>query len=142
MVLDEQKMQCITYLLAGEQITDIAKLINCSRTSIYNWLEDEDFKAEMDRRVHEMSSAGNKKILADVTTYIDKLKLLALKGKSEKVQLAAAEYLLDRIYGRPTSKVDIDDNDNKDKDNINLDTINEAMDEVDNNVISLKPNKA
>lgn len=128
MILDEQKMQCITYLLQGQQITDIAKLINCSRTSIYNWLEDGDFIAEMDRRERELSNAGNKKILADVNTYVDKLKLLALKGHSEKVQLNATEYLLDRIYGRPTTKAEISD-ERKDKDKIDDDVINKVLDD-------------
>lgn len=129
MVIDEQKSQCITYLLQGQQITDIAKLINCSRTSIYNWLDDEDFKAEVVRREREMASAGNKKILADVQTYVDKLKLLALKGNSEKVQLDATEYLLDRIYGRPTTKAEISEDRNKDKDNIDDDVINKVLDD-------------
>lgn len=128
MILDEQKMQCITYLLQGQQITDIAKLINCSRTSIYNWLEDPDFMAEVGRREHEMASAGNKKILADVQTYVDKLKLLALKGKSEKVQLEATEYLLDRIYGRPTTKAEISD-ERKDKGSVDDDVIDSILNE-------------
>lgn len=108
MILDEQKEQCITYLLQGYTISDVARLINCSRQAIYNWLDNEEFKAELDKRRQEIVKAGNQKIVKDLDLYINKIKLLATKAKSEKVQLDAAIYLLDRIYGTPRSKVDID----------------------------------
>lgn len=129
MIVDEQKNQCITYLLKGEKITDIAKLIDCSRTAIYDWLRNPDFMAEVHKREQEMKTAGNKKILSDVETYIDKLKLLATKSNSQKVQLAATEYLLDRIYGRPTTKQEILEDRNKDKDDIDDDVINKVLNE-------------
>jgi predicted transcriptional regulator len=108
MILDERKEQAITYLLAGYTISDTARLLNASRQTIYNWLEDDEFKAELDRRRQEIVKAGNQKIVKDLDLYINKIKLLATKAKSEKVQLDAAIYLLDRIYGTPRSKVDID----------------------------------
>ncbi|SFQ23053.1 IS630 transposase-related protein [Caldicoprobacter faecalis] len=108
MILDERKEQAITYLLAGYTISDVARLINASRQTIYNWLEDEEFRAELDKRRQEIVKAGNQKIVKDLDLYINKIKLLATKAKSEKVQLDAAIYLLDRVYGTPRSKVDID----------------------------------
>ncbi|MBS5824628.1 MAG: helix-turn-helix domain-containing protein [Clostridium argentinense] len=86
MILDEKKMQCIDYIIEGYTITQVSKLCNCSRQAIYDWLKDGDFKNELNKRTQEMSVAGNKKIVADVDKYINKLKLLALEGKSEKIQ--------------------------------------------------------
>lgn len=122
MILDEKKIQCIDYIIEGYTITQISKLCNCSRQAIYDWLKDNDFKSELDKRTQEMSVAGNKKIVADVDKYINKLKLLALEGKSEKTQIEALTYLLNRIYGTPTSKVaDVTENKDKNENNINLD---------------------
>lgn len=132
MVIDKQKVECIDYLIAGYTITDTAKLLNICRQSIYNWLADKDFKAELDKRIQELSVAGNNKILADVITYVDRLKLLATKSKSEKVQLDALTYLLDRVYGKPTSNLNVNDNED-DKDNVDKDILDEILDSTADN---------
>lgn len=117
MIIDDQKEQCLDMLLKGFTITETAKFLDISRQSIYNWLGDEVFNTELDKRVQELSIAGNKKILSDINAYINKIKELSIKGKSEKVQLEATTYLLDRIYGRPSTKVEVNE-DKKDKENI------------------------
>lgn len=42
-------------LICGYSITDIAKKINVSRTTIYNWLNDFTFNAELNKLKNELN---------------------------------------------------------------------------------------
>lgn len=97
----------ITMLITGENITDIAKRLNVTRNTIYAWMNKDNVKAELDRRKQELARQGNQIILKDITTYIDNIKDLARDKSDKRVCLAANQYLLNRIYGNPTSNVDI-----------------------------------
>lgn len=101
---DQEKL--ITMLIEGHKITDIAKKIGVSRQTIYSWKDNAEVKAEMDRRKQELANQGNQLILKDITTYIDNIKDLANDKSDKRVCLAANQYLLNRIYGNPTSVIE------------------------------------
>lgn len=106
----------ITLLIEGERITDIAKKLDKARSTIYEWIKLDIVKAEMDRRKQELANQGNNYILRDLYTYIDNIKALANDKSDKRVCLAANRYLIDRIYGSPTSTIDI--NNSEDADNM------------------------
>ena len=58
MVLSEKHLKCIELMIKGENITDIAKILPSSRTAIYNWLDDKDFKVELDRQIQLIKTEG------------------------------------------------------------------------------------
>lgn len=130
-MLDEVKEKAITYLLKGEAITDVAKLVGKSRQAIYNWLDDEEFKAELDRRRQEIVTKGNAILLAELNSSIERIKRIAVKSKSEKVKLDANTYLIDRILGKTTTKIENANND-KDEDKVSRDILDEELKEFDN----------
>ncbi|SKA99393.1 Helix-turn-helix of insertion element transposase [Caloramator quimbayensis] len=129
-MLDERKEKAITLILSGEAITDVAKLVGVYRSTIYNWLEDEEFKAELDRRRQEIVKQGNALILAELKTYVMELRKMAVKGKSERNRLDALQYLIDRVLGKTTTKVEQIVTEDKDK--VNDDILENEFKEVDN----------
>lgn len=128
-MIDERKEMAITNLLKGEQITDVAKLVGVCRQTIYDWLENEEFKAELDRRRRDIVTQGNNLILNELCTYVRELKRIALCGKSEKVRADTAQYLVDRVLGKTTTKLEVTDKDNQDA--IDKDILDAELNQVD-----------
>jgi len=114
---DREKM--ITLYIEGNKITDIAKVVDVSRQTIYSWLNEEDVKAEMDGRRRDIANHGNQLILKDADTYISNIKALANDKSDKRVCLAANQYLLNRIYGNPTVAIE---NANDEDNNGSVDT--------------------
>lgn len=130
-MLDERKEKAIAMIISGESITDVAKLVGVYRSTIYDWLKDDEFKAELDKRRQEIIVQGNNIILNELGLYIKELKKIALKGSSEKSRIDASTYLVDRILGKTTTKIE-NINDGKDKDNVSKDLLEEEFKEFDN----------
>lgn len=134
MIVDAQKRECINLLIEGKKITDIAKEIGASRTSIYNWMDNEEFKAELNKSLQRIKSEGEQRILSDLSTYIDNIKYLATKARSEKTRLDANTYLTDRVLGKTTSKLEIKEDNKQKEENVNiLDEIDEFEDDTEEN---------
>ncbi|ADK16689.1 helix-turn-helix domain-containing protein [Clostridium ljungdahlii] len=109
---DQEKM--ITMLIEGYRITDIAKKIGVSRTSIYTWKDSDEVKAELNRRTQDIKNQGNAYILKDVNTYIDEVKKIAKESTDQRVKFSANKYLIDRTLGVPTA-IDDDETDETNK---------------------------
>lgn len=105
---DQEKL--ITAYIEGNKITDIAKLLNVNRNTVYNWLDKDEVKAELGRRKQDLANLGNQIIIRDINTYINNVKALANDTSDKRVCLAANQYLLNRIFGNPTSIVETIDN--------------------------------
>lgn len=117
MQLTTKECDMVTMLIEGFNISDIAKTLNITRQTVYNWMNKDYIKAELDRRRQELAHQGNQLILKDLTTYIGKIKELAQDTSDKRVCLAANQYLLNRIYGNPTNVLETNNEDNND--NIN-----------------------
>lgn len=120
-VITKAQDDMITMLIIGENITDIAKKLNVTRNTIYSWMSKDNVKAEIDRRKQELAHQGNRYILKDLISYIDNIKELANDKSDKRVCLAANQYLINRIYGNPTSTVEVS----------NADTDNSSMSETE-----------
>lgn len=101
-----QQENMITMIMQGENITSIAKKLNVTRGTVYSWLNKDNIKAELDKRRQDIVTQGNNCILKDVNSYIENIKVLANDKTDKRVCLAANQYLLNRIYGNPTSIID------------------------------------
>lgn len=120
----------ITMLINGENITDIAKKLNVTRQTVYNWMEKDNIKAELDKRRRELAHQGNSIIMKDLTTYIDNIKQLANDKSDKRVSLAANQYLLNRIYGNPTNVME--DNTENNSDNTDINVLEQELKEFKN----------
>lgn len=120
--LTKAESDMISYLISGENITDIAKMLNVSRQTIYTWMNKDYVRAELDRRRQELTRQGNAVILKDLTTYIRNIQALANDPSDKRTALAANQYLINRIYGNPKDQIDLgaDDNGSSNMDNETL----------------------
>ncbi|WP_330615189.1 helix-turn-helix domain-containing protein [Romboutsia sp. 1001285H_161024_C4] len=117
-ILTREQNDMITYIINGESITDIAKILNVNRKTIYNWLNKDYVKVELDKRRQELTRQGNAIILKDLATYIRNIQALANDPSDKRTALAANQYLINRIYGNPKDQIDVgqDNDDNKSED--------------------------
>lgn len=113
-MLTMEQEELITLLIIGEKITDIAKKMNRSRQTVYDWINKEEVKVELDRRKQELARQGNNYILKDLYSYIDNIKALANDRSDKRVCLAANQYLINRIYGNPANTLEVKDEENTD----------------------------
>ena len=127
-MLDEKKEKVITLIMKGEQYVDIAKLTGVGRSTIYEWLKDSDFAAELDKRRQEIKTQGNNLILRELGSYIGELKRIALCGESEKVRSDTAQYLVDRVLGKTTTKIETN-TEQEGKNNVSKDMLEDVFSE-------------
>lgn len=128
MALDERKQKAIGNIIKGENYSDVAKLSGVSRQALYNWLDDEEFKAELNRQIQELKTHGEQKMTARLDTYVTEIEKLALTSHSEKVKADCLQYLVNRILGTPAAKqADTVNDSDKDK---NTQTPQQLQDEL------------
>lgn len=117
MKLGDKQYLAIKYILEGRQIASIAKEIGISRATIYNWLDDEEFKNELDMLRQEIQSSTKEHVMNKIKLYVDELEELALnKDTSSKVRADLLKYLVNRVWGNTTTKAEVtvteEENDN------------------------------
>lgn len=142
MQLSEKHYKCIELLIKGYKYTEIAEMVPCNRQSIYNWLEDKDFKVELDKCRHEIKNATKNKVLGKTDTYLSKIEDLAFNSTSDNVKLNALTFLWETVYGKATTKIEqnteVTTGDNTP---VNINDMIESIKE-DNNIIELPLDKA
>lgn len=104
-MLNEKQIRAAKEYAEGQKPTDIAKNVGVSRTTFYKWLENGEFTSEVDRYLQEIKTSAEKNMVGKVENYIRALEDIAFTGKSEKNRADALTYLLDRVLGRATTKV-------------------------------------
>lgn len=121
MIINDKHILCIEKLLEGKTISEIAKSKLASRQTIYNWLEDKDFKSEMDRLRQQTITQAENKLNGKVELYLDKLEVLALdEDTSEKVRADVLKYLINRTLGNTTVKTETVDNTKNEEEEFNI----------------------
>ena len=124
MQLGEKQYKVMELIIQGETISDIAKMMKVSRGTIYNWLDDENFKADLNKQRQEIKDASKERINANIGIYIGELHKIATTSQSEKARIEASVYLLNRVLGTPTKvQQDITEDTNKEDNSINIDDI-------------------
>lgn len=142
-MIDERQRKAIELMVSGEyQITQVAELVGVHRSTIYNWMDNEEFKAEMNKRVQDIKTRAEKELNSKLLKAIDLYWELAVDPKTDKrTKQIALSYIIDRNLGKPTSKMEMTD----DRVNPALsdDDILSAIDEAraEDNVIELKKAK-
>ena len=129
MQLGEKQYRAMVLIIQGETISDIAKMLKVSRGTIYNWLDDENFKADLNKQRQEIKNASKERINACIGIYISELHKIATTSQSEKARIEASTYLLNRVLGTPTRvQQDITEEETKENNNIDIDSVLEEID--------------
>ncbi|MGF7057200.1 phBC6A51 family helix-turn-helix protein [Brassicibacter mesophilus] len=117
-MLDQQKILAIQLLVDGElSRTDIAKKVGVSRQALYNWLDNDEFKAELNRRIQDRKVLCEKIIDSKLQDAVDKLWELQLSTQNSRVKAEVLKYFIDRALGKPASKLEMNDS-RENKENI------------------------
>ena len=99
-------------------------MLKVSRGTIYNWLDDENFKADLNKQRQEIKNASKERINACIGIYISELHKIATTSQSEKARIEASTYLLNRVLGTPTRvQQDITEEETKENNNIDIDSV-------------------
>lgn len=103
--ITEEQYKMIDLLLEGKPIASIARILNKSRTSIYNWLSTEVINQEIENRKSQMRIVAKDKITSNIGSCVQNMIDLANNSKDPRVKLQANKYLIDQVLGVPgTSK--------------------------------------
>lgn len=137
MAITDKQREFVDIYITGEKLTVIAKKLGVTRQSCYNWLNNDEVKNEIDKCLAEIKTQAGKKMGSKLDVYIDELEHIAFKGKSEKVRAGALQYLVDRVLGKTTTKLETS-NDISNDDTVDLEKQIEEL----NNVTPINRNKA
>jgi uncharacterized protein YjcR len=138
-MLTQQQKECIEYLSIGTmKIQEIADKIGCTSRVIYKWKNNQEFKAELDKCSHEFQSGiideANSLLVNKLGQAVKNIIDIANdKDASEKVRLDANQYLINRILGNTTTKIET--NAVVDKDTISTDVLDKELNEFENEEI-------
>lgn len=107
-MLDDKKLLAIELLADGSLTkTAIAQQINCSRQSLYNWMEDPEFVESLDKRLQSRKKFVEKMIDGKLEFVVDELLNLAINCDNSRVKADILKYLADRALGKTTQRVDV-----------------------------------
>ena len=136
--LTDKQIQAIELIAQGENISDTAKLIGVSRTTVSTWKNNNElFKVELDKSLQALKSDSDTQILSNINSLTNRLIKIALKSNSDKTSLDAIIYALNRVLGTPTNKVqDISSTSNDNNEPVDINAILEEI-KRENNVIDL-----
>lgn len=130
-IVTTQQDKMIDMLLAGENISDIAKILNVARSTIYDWKSRSDIKAELEARREQLKKSAQDKITNDLCTFVDNMKVLANSSTDIRVKFQANKYLIDQGLGSPsTAKEEIKTTTGEG--NIDTNTLKKEIDDIRN----------
>lgn len=132
-MLSPKQLEAIAMYVKSTPVMEISKICGVSRTTFYEWMKGDEFKAEVNRQYEEIKNSAAGKITRRVDSYVDELHKLAMTSKSEKTKLDALTYLVDHVIGRSTAKIEnVTKDKDTDKDKLTWNTI------ADDETIKLK----
>ena len=117
--INEIQSNVIDLILEGHKMTEVAKESGIYRSQLYRWLNNDDFKAELEARRAQLRKSARDKITGKVNVLADEMLNLAMASTDQRVKLQAIKYLLDRALGTPTIAKEDDNQDSKENKDTN-----------------------
>ena len=134
--LSEKKLKAIEMLLNNETKTHTGEVVGVDRRTINNWCKDKEFIAEMDRQRSQMKKRIEDRITMQLDPLTQRLFDIALSKDNDANSIKAISYLLDRVLGKATTKVEQTINDNTDSNNV--EDINDLISKAKSNLKLVK----
>ncbi|MDU3548952.1 MAG: hypothetical protein E7F83_16220 [Clostridium sp.] len=142
-MLTNQQIECIENLVVGTMtVAEVANKVGCTSRVIYKWKNNGEFKAELDKRslefksgiIQEAQDLLTSKLGVAISNIVD---IANDKNTSDKVRLDANQYLVNRILGNTTTKIEQSIDNNKDDNSVNIDALIDDIIDNEDNVIEL-----
>src|SRR5690625_1315496 len=104
-MLDDRKILAIQHLAEGvETRSKISKLVGISRTTLYDWLDDEEFRAELNRRIHQRKNLVETVIDSKLDEMVNQLARLATTSDNDMVKSQIMKWWIEMGIGKATNK--------------------------------------
>lgn len=129
-MITEKQSKMIELMIQGWSVTDIAKEVGVNRGTIYCWKERDDVIIEMNRRKNDLRKAGNQRILYKLDNYIENIQKIAQDTSDKRTCLEANKYLINRIYGSPTTNISEDSEKKGHDDEVDTDILKDKLKEM------------
>lgn len=124
-MLNEKQLMAIGLLIDGKlNKVEIAKSCGKSRQWLYDQvINNVDSKAETDKQLQVIQTNGINIIKSNLQKSIDNIIALANNSDSEKIRADCNFYLIDRVLGKVTTKIEVTDTDKDITGDFNLDSM-------------------
>ena len=93
-LLSEKQIIAIELLMASQPVASVAESAGVSRVTIYRWLKDGDFKAELDKRKNALIERSSRKLAGALNQAIDVL-INLLSAKNPNIRRLTAGNLIE-----------------------------------------------
>lgn len=108
MKITKRHREAIKLLIEGQlSKEEIAKNVNVSRPTLYNWLKDEDFKEVYEEEISELERRVKRRIANMVNDALDRQERILNNSKNDIAAAAVAKDVLDRAGYAPDENVNI-----------------------------------
>ena len=108
MRITKRHEEAIGLLIDGElSKEDIAKSVRVSRSTLYRWLEDEDFTAEYEYRLEEIERQTRARIRRMTAKALDRQERILDTSKNDIAAAPVAADVLDRAGYAPEDNVNV-----------------------------------
>ncbi|MGD6831424.1 phBC6A51 family helix-turn-helix protein [Sutcliffiella halmapala] len=108
-LLTQQQQAAASLLASGSMEKQaIAKHIGISRTTLYQWMKNDKFMAEVDRLKHEIKVFGQEIIAGKLAEAVSKYWDLIDSTDNQRVKAEGYQYFINRNLGKPTSKLELE----------------------------------
>lgn len=132
-MLNPVQIQCAEMIAKGESKTEISKVLDIERSTIYKWMKSpkvgEQFVAlvnEWEQEYLSLAQANIKRLAPKAAKVLEAM----LNSDSDKVKMEAVKEVLDRDFGKATTKLDITAT-TKEQDIISDDIIESELNDID-----------
>jgi predicted TIM-barrel fold metal-dependent hydrolase len=97
-ILTRKQTKAISSLLACQTIAQAAKMAGVSDRTLYRWLNEDAFTAELQRAGRQTVTGALRRLIAGRDAALDTLHHLMTKARSENVRRLAARDWFDILY--------------------------------------------
>lgn len=104
--------KAVEYYLMGLNITEIAKRVGVSRDTIYSWMKRKEWTKKVNEYTRAAKSQAEDKIKGKTLYYMSELEKIADSTENDNTKVDIYKYLINRVLGTPTSKVETKVEDN------------------------------
>ncbi|KFX56150.1 helix-turn-helix domain-containing protein [Clostridium botulinum] len=144
MIITDKHIQAINLILMGNLTNaNIAKTVGVSEKTIYNWLDNKDFKVELQKRTDELNSQqteeGRRQILGLLPLAISNIAEI-MADKDNPKFFETNKYIVDRNLGNTTTKIEQSSTGDNNKTPVSITDMLEQVQK--DNVIELPKDKA
>lgn len=109
-MLNERQIRAIEMLVTGDYTkTEIAKEVNVSRPTLYSWIENSEFSAEVSKQLQNIKHQAAKDFTSKLPKAIQEYWKICNSSTDARTKEKALQYWIDRSLGRIANTVNVNE---------------------------------